>query len=112
MCTKLNWDFVTSLPVKCQTSLLSVPLFHSELDVDKEENSRLGVYWLIKASEQGNIEATNILKQCLETGKGKIYWKPITFLRRSSNNKNNNRIYWSSLADQIFFVVLFRNNRA
>ncbi|KAJ4450999.1 hypothetical protein ANN_02435 [Periplaneta americana] len=41
-----------------------------ELEVDKEENSRLGVYWLIKASEQGNTEATNILKQCLETGQG------------------------------------------
>jgi wolfamin len=46
----------------------------SELDVDKEENSRLGVYWLIKASEQGNIEATHILKHCLETGQGEFSW--------------------------------------
>lgn len=30
----------------------------------------MGVYWLIKASEQGNIEATNLLKTCLNTGKG------------------------------------------
>lgn len=37
---------------------------------DKEENARLGVYWLIKASEQGNMEATAILKRCLETGQG------------------------------------------
>ncbi|XP_067000241.1 wolframin [Anabrus simplex] len=41
-----------------------------ELDADKEENARLGVYWLIRASEQGNTEATEILKQCLETGQG------------------------------------------
>lgn len=34
------------------------------------ENARLGVYWLIKASEQGNIEATELLKTCFETGRG------------------------------------------
>lgn len=28
------------------------------------------MYWLIKASEQGNTEATDLLKACLETGKG------------------------------------------
>ena len=50
-----------------------------ELDVDKEENSRLGVYWLIKASEQGNVEATNILKQCLETGQGKVSLQTLLF---------------------------------
>ncbi|KAL0277412.1 UNVERIFIED_CONTAM: hypothetical protein PYX00_004703 [Menopon gallinae] len=37
---------------------------------DNEENARLGVFWLIKASEQGNVEATNILRKCLETGEG------------------------------------------
>ena len=37
---------------------------------DNEENAKLGVFWLIKASEQGNLEATNILRQCLETGEG------------------------------------------
>ncbi|XP_022905359.1 wolframin [Onthophagus taurus] len=37
---------------------------------DKRENARLGVYWLIKASEQGNTEATDLLKKCLESGKG------------------------------------------
>ncbi|XP_025834504.1 wolframin [Agrilus planipennis] len=41
-----------------------------ELDVEKNENARLGVYWLLKASEQGNTEATDLLKQCLKTGKG------------------------------------------
>ncbi|KRT79249.1 hypothetical protein AMK59_8674 [Oryctes borbonicus] len=41
-----------------------------EFEVDRKENARLGVYWLIKASEQGNIEATNLLKACLESGKG------------------------------------------
>lgn len=42
------------------------------MDTDKEENARLGVYWLIKASEQGNVEATKILEQCLETGQGSV----------------------------------------
>lgn len=37
---------------------------------DNEENARLGVFWLIKASQQGNMEATNILSKCLETGEG------------------------------------------
>jgi hypothetical protein len=32
----------------------------SELDVDKEKN-RPGLYWLIIASEQENVEATNIV---------------------------------------------------
>ncbi|KYN39509.1 Wolframin, partial [Trachymyrmex septentrionalis] len=41
-----------------------------ELDVDKEENAKLGVYWLTKASEQGNLEATDILRKCLATGRG------------------------------------------
>lgn len=41
-----------------------------EFESEKKENARLGVYWLIKASEQGNIEATNLLKTCLNTGKG------------------------------------------
>ncbi|GJQ87355.1 putative negative regulation of ATF6-mediated unfolded protein response [Trypoxylus dichotomus] len=43
---------------------------HCEFEVDRKENARLGVYWLIKASEQGNIEATNLLRACLESGKG------------------------------------------
>ncbi|XP_034948653.1 wolframin [Chelonus insularis] len=41
-----------------------------ELEVDTEENAKLGVYWLTKASEQGNLEATDILRQCLKTGHG------------------------------------------
>ena len=41
-----------------------------DLDVDKEENAKLGVYWLTKASEQGNLEATVILRKCLATGRG------------------------------------------
>lgn len=43
---------------------------HCELDVDKDENAKLGVYWLTKASEQGNLEATDILRKCLATGRG------------------------------------------
>lgn len=41
-----------------------------EDDKDQEENATLGVYWLIKASSQGHKEATELLKQCLESGKG------------------------------------------
>ncbi|KAF4533150.1 hypothetical protein B566_EDAN001692 [Ephemera danica] len=37
---------------------------------EKEENARLAVYWLIKASEQGHLDATDILKHCLEIGQG------------------------------------------
>ncbi|KAK6618673.1 hypothetical protein RUM43_013064 [Polyplax serrata] len=37
---------------------------------DNNENARLGVFWLIKASEQGNMEATEILHHCLQTGEG------------------------------------------
>ncbi|EFA10125.2 wolframin isoform X1 [Tribolium castaneum] len=41
-----------------------------EIETEMRENEQLGVYWLIKASEQGNTEATNLLKTCLQTGKG------------------------------------------
>lgn len=41
-------------------------MFESE----KKENDRLAVYWLIRASQQGNTEATSILQICLQTGKG------------------------------------------
>lgn len=44
--------------------------FYVEDEKDQEENASLGVYWLIKASSQGHKEATELLKQCLETGKG------------------------------------------
>ncbi|KAK9873200.1 hypothetical protein WA026_021433 [Henosepilachna vigintioctopunctata] len=37
---------------------------------ERKENEQLGIYWLIKASEQGNVEATELLKTCLKTGKG------------------------------------------
>lgn len=30
----------------------------------------MGVYWLTKASEQGNLEATDILRKCLASGRG------------------------------------------
>jgi len=41
-----------------------------EDEKDQEENASLGVYWLIKASSQGHKEATELLKKCLDTGKG------------------------------------------
>jgi TPR repeat protein len=57
--------------------------------VDKEENSRLGVYWLIKASEQGNVEATTILKHCLETGQGEYSLDNSAFVKNDVNNRND-----------------------
>lgn len=41
-----------------------------EEDDQAEENARLGVYWLLKASEQGHEEATQMLHHCLLTGRG------------------------------------------
>lgn len=38
--------------------------------VNQEEKARLGVYWLIKASEKGHEEATRMLQNCLDTGRG------------------------------------------
>lgn len=38
--------------------------------IDKEEKNRLGVYWLLKASEKGHAEATAMLRECLNTGTG------------------------------------------
>ncbi|XP_065222857.1 wolframin [Planococcus citri] len=37
---------------------------------EEKENATEGVYWLLRASEQGHVEATELLKQCLEEGKG------------------------------------------
>ncbi|CAG9760957.1 unnamed protein product [Ceutorhynchus assimilis] len=42
----------------------------SEFKSEQKENARLGVYWLLKSSDQGNLEATELLKSCLKTGKG------------------------------------------
>ncbi|KAK5644966.1 hypothetical protein RI129_006266 [Pyrocoelia pectoralis] len=41
-----------------------------ELEEERHENFRLGVYWLMKSSEQGNTEATDLLKSCFLSGKG------------------------------------------
>ncbi|CAH1406164.1 unnamed protein product [Nezara viridula] len=38
--------------------------------INQEEKARLGVYWLIKASEKGHEEATRMLQNCLDTGRG------------------------------------------
>ncbi|XP_046382536.1 wolframin [Ischnura elegans] len=41
-----------------------------EMETEEEENARVAVYWLIKASEQGHDEGTSMLRNCLETGQG------------------------------------------
>ncbi|XP_071441688.1 wolframin [Hetaerina americana] len=40
------------------------------IETEEEENARVAVYWLIKASEQGHDEGTTMLRNCLETGQG------------------------------------------
>ncbi|KAK4875312.1 hypothetical protein RN001_011734 [Aquatica leii] len=52
--------------------VLAKQLLEEQCDVeaDKRENDRLGVYWLMKSSEQGNTEATDLLRKCFLTGKG------------------------------------------
>ncbi|CAG0923310.1 unnamed protein product [Notodromas monacha] len=35
-----------------------------------QETAELGVYWLLKAAEQGHAEATDLLKRCLDAGLG------------------------------------------
>lgn len=34
------------------------------------EDERLGVYWLVRASEQGSQEAVDLLQDCLRNGRG------------------------------------------
>lgn len=41
--------------------------------LDKEEKCRLGVYWLLKASEKGHLEGTTMLQECLDNGIGTFY---------------------------------------
>lgn len=38
-----------------------------------DENCRLAIYWLVKSSEQGNEEATDLLRKCLESSRGINY---------------------------------------
>ena len=42
----------------------------ADSSVNREENGKQAVYWLSEASKQGNEEATNALKKCLQTGTG------------------------------------------
>lgn len=37
---------------------------------DNEENARMGVFWLMQASEQGCQEATEMLQTCLDSEEG------------------------------------------
>lgn len=54
----------------CTYFILIIFFYFTEDEKDQEENASLGVYWLIKASSQGHKEATELLRQCLDTGKG------------------------------------------
>ncbi|XP_059488846.1 wolframin isoform X2 [Neocloeon triangulifer] len=49
---------------------LAKQLLNDTENEEKEENARLAVYWLIKASEQGHVDATEILQHCLDIGQG------------------------------------------
>lgn len=78
--------------------------------MDREENSRLGVYWLIKASEQGNVEATNILKQCLETGQGEGFIANITVLTHSVNISNVDTDLTYVMVCLVYFLGITEHN--
>ncbi len=45
------------------------PSHAPELESSKE-TAELGVYWLLRASEQGHVEATELLQRCLDSGLG------------------------------------------
>ncbi|KAK0090434.1 hypothetical protein PV325_000098 [Microctonus aethiopoides] len=83
-----------------------------ELDVDKEENAKLGVYWLTKASEQGNIEATEILRNCFASGHGITehnYYDAKTCLEMSQGEKLARRAareLFTSLSNGEDFVTI------
>lgn len=53
-----------------QSSAVSSIYTFLDVECEKLEKAKIGVYWLMKASEQGNIEATDLLKKCWDTGKG------------------------------------------
>ncbi|XP_011296955.1 wolframin [Fopius arisanus] len=84
----------------------------NERDVDKEENAKLGVYWLTRASEQGNMEATEILKKCLETGHGITehnYYDAKSCLEMPQDEKSARRAareLFSSLSNGEDFVTM------
>lgn len=42
----------------------------ADSSIDEEENSKLAIKWLVAASKQGNDDATESLKKCLENGTG------------------------------------------
>ena len=52
--------------VKLGAHLLSL----ADSGVDREENAANAVKWLIRASRQGNSEATTLLDKCTKTGTG------------------------------------------
>ena len=45
----------------------------ADSSVDAEENGKLAIVWLTKASKQGNEEATEALEKCLETKTGELH---------------------------------------
>lgn len=44
----------------------------ADSSVDTENNAKLAIFWLTKASKQGSDKATESLEKCLETGTGKV----------------------------------------
>lgn len=65
----LNKNVVSLSKVSISSSYF-ISFYCAAFESEKKENDRLAVYWLIKASEQGNTEATSLLQICLQTGKG------------------------------------------
>lgn len=67
-------DFFSIL-VFCVIYFIVYYFYFVDSSSEEIENAREGIYWLLRASEQGHIEATNLLQNCLETGKGLIILK-------------------------------------
>jgi TPR repeat protein len=44
----------------------------ADADVEREKNAADAIHWLIRASRQGNSEATALLDKCTKTGTGKM----------------------------------------
>ena len=49
----------------------------ADSSVNTEENGKLAIFWLTKASKQGSDEATEALEKCLETQTGNFSKKSV-----------------------------------
>ena len=65
-------------------------------DADSAEQEKMAVDWLIKASRQGNEEATNLLKVCEKTQKG---------------NDSDNSVYYVICKKCLHYILSLHKNK-